>query len=87
MSNEYAAPAHGLICPGCQKPGRIAFSWQMRADQVPVIRVECLRCAKFLRWAARTPGFMELADAQYGHTPKGELFPPDEGILRNGRTA
>ena len=84
MSNEYAAPAHGLICPGCQKPGRIAFIWQMRADNVPVIRVECLRCAKFIKWAPRTQGFMELADNQYGHDHDPDLFKEDT-ILPNDR--
>ena len=80
---------HGIVCRKCSKSGRVAFSWQMRADQVPVIRVECLRCERFIQWAARTPGHMELADKKAGHDVGREasLFPDETNVLRNGRNA
>lgn len=51
-----------IACNQCLSSRAILYKWQMRADEIPVIRVTCMRCNKFVRWAPRKECYMNQAD-------------------------
>lgn len=55
-------PEERIACDRCASSGAILYKWQMRADDIPVIRVTCMRCNKFVRWAPRKECYMNQAD-------------------------